>query len=104
MLRAGVIIQQATGSIYSVEKDTGYITYPGWSTPSGQWVCLGAVRFNNFGREVERCIFAELYRLNGQWKHRNGKQKWHVTDLDHGTKRVWMSPDHEGRFSEEGNL
>jgi len=30
-----------------------------------------------------------------QWKHANGKQRIHITDLDHGTQRVWMSPKHE---------
>ena len=74
-------------------NNKGEIYYENWA-PSGSWLFLGAVRYNNFGHEVEHCSFEELKNLNGQWRCSNGKQKWHLIDLDHGTKRVWMNPSH----------
>ena len=91
-----------TGSIdayntsYRVSEH-GEISRPD-TDPSGQWLCTGAVRFNNFGREVERISFEALPRLNGQWLYKNGQQCWHLTDLDHGTPRVWMNPTHVCTF------
>jgi len=57
--------------------------------PSSYWRLLGAVRYNNFGNIVDRVGFNELKSLNGDWQFNNGKQKWHVMDYDHGTKRMW---------------
>jgi len=60
---------------------------------SGEWKLLGAVRFNNFGNIVETRNFdGSLLQL--AWQYKNGKQRWHVMDLDHGTTRVWMNPRH----------
>jgi hypothetical protein len=28
------------------------------------------------------------------WKHKNGKQRTCLTDIDHGTHRIRVSPDH----------
>lgn len=63
--------------------------------PSGQWKVTGAVRFNNFGYEVERFTLNEVLKNSIQWKYKNGSQRVHITDLDHGTHRVWMNPGHE---------
>ena len=63
--------------------------------PSSDWRLLGAVRYNNFGHIVERADFSELKNLNGDWQYKNGKQKWHVMDYDHGSKRMWGSPNHK---------
>jgi hypothetical protein len=59
------------------------------------WHVVGAVRFNNFGS------IAQLYSLDdiktgnvGNWQYRNGKQRIHVIDFDHGSRRTWMSPNH----------
>lgn len=61
--------------------------------PSGNWRITGAVRFNNFGHIVERKSFPECMGIK-DWRYKNGKQKWHIKDLDHGTARTWMSPTH----------
>lgn len=101
----------AGGMIYRVNQK-GEVTYSdrngGWCTPSGKWRILGARRLHNFGTEAEKLSFEELDRLNSRygtahydglgWKFKNGKQKWHVLDLDHGTERLWWSPDHYGIF------
>ena len=75
--------------------DNGQIERPGCVAPSEKWRIVGAVRFNNFGHEVERVSLDDI--LAGKikdWKHKNGKQKWHVVDFDHGSIRVWMNPGH----------
>jgi hypothetical protein len=90
---------------YIIARDRRYVVnskghiFSEGSRPSGEWICTGAVRFNNFGHAVERCDFADLPRLAGLWCYRNGKQRWHIVDNDHGTKRVWMNPTHRGFFS-----
>ncbi len=79
---------------YMPVSETGLITRQGSTEFSGEWRLLGAVRINNFGHIVERVSFGgELLQL--QWLHLNGKQHWHIVDLDHGTKRVWQSPRHK---------
>jgi hypothetical protein len=62
---------------------------------SGDWKVVGAVRYNNFGCQVEFVSLKDI--VNGyvkNWKYKNGSQKWHVRDNDHGTIRTWMSPSH----------
>ena len=68
-----------------------------YNGPSGQWKCVGAVRFNNFGYEVEHYSLEQILNdpASIQWKHGNGKQRVHIQDLDHGSFRVWMSPGHQ---------
>lgn len=75
----------------------GQITRPSinMAEPSGQWKITGAVRMNNFGHIVDRVSLKDI--LSGiikDWQYKNGKQKWHVTDLDHGTHRIWGCPNH----------
>jgi hypothetical protein len=64
---------------------------------SKQWKCCGAVRYNNFGHQVEFIALPALLegKITGsEWQHKNGKQRWHIVDKDHGTQRVWMNPSH----------
>ena len=64
--------------------------------PSGQWKVTGAVLMNKFGHVVQRYSLDNILTDPGSipWKHANGKQKARITDLDHGTHRVWGSPAH----------
>jgi len=79
-----------------VLHEDGAIERPRCFGPDAKrWRVVGAVRVNNFGQEVERASLADI--LAGKvksWTHKNGKQSWHVIDFDHGTHRVWMSPQH----------
>lgn len=88
--------QFRSGSMYGTIHDDGRIQrldIPGFQ-PSDTWRCTGAVRLNNFGHVVERFSLADVLAGGIEWKHKNGKQRVHITDLDHGTFRVWGSPDH----------
>ena len=72
---------------------------PPYDRPSGQWTVTSAVTLNNFGHVTRRYTLEDILRDPGAipWKHKNGKQKTHVTDLDHGTPRTWMSLGHSVR-------
>jgi hypothetical protein len=69
---------------------------PPYNTPSGQWVITGAETLNNFGYATRRYTLAEILADPAAipWKHKNGKQRTHLTDIDHGAHRMWMSPGH----------
>lgn len=82
--------------------------------PSGGWVMLGAIRCNNFGNRVEELTLLDImcdFSLGKSlpWRNKNRTQKWHLTDFDHGSQRVWQNPKHDilflpemrGRVSEE---
>lgn len=79
------------GETYAV-SETGQISRAclDWKY-SDSWRLVGAVRFNNFGRVVERARFdGQLLQLS--WMHKNGKQRWFIVDYDHGSERIWTSP------------
>lgn len=85
-----------SGSNYYKVDDQGQIIVPGLPA-SGSWKILGAVEMDNFGHNVR---FFDLQTiLNAPesipWKFKNGKQRVHILDLDHGTQRVWMNPAHK---------
>lgn len=86
-----------SGNERMVLHDNGNISRPkiGMNVPSGQWKAIGAFRFNNFGHVVEIIpLETILSDKQLQWFFKNGKQRLHLVDLDHGTRRVWMSPKH----------
>lgn len=93
MFRLKIFFLSSTSGV--VETDSfGYFHYPNWRI-------VGAVRFNNFGRIVERKSFFELDEIR-DWRYKNGKQKWHLVDEDHGTQRIWME-DHSVAISAKEN-
>ena len=63
---------------------------------SGQWRVTGAVEYNNFGYVVRRYSLAQILENPSAipWSFKNGKQRTHVMDFDHGTKRMWCNPTH----------
>jgi hypothetical protein len=57
--------------------------------PSGNWKVQGLVRRNNFG-VLHYVAFADWSKQNfaeWSWHYKNGKPKYHLRDLDHGTTR-----------------
>lgn len=66
----------------------------GWPRGSGKWLLTGAVEYNNFGHVVRRYSQEELLSAEIPWTHKNGKQRTHLTDLDHGTRRTWGGRNH----------
>ena len=74
--------------------ESSHICYKGLNQ-SGNWIFRGIVRYNNFGHEVERISAKKLLEMSPNelnsisWTYKNGKGKWHVMDIDHGTYRIW---------------
>jgi hypothetical protein len=83
------------GEVFHVD-DTGRIARPsldGNGAPKfyDMWRITGAVRFNNFGHKAEYHPFPACMSIT-EWRHKNGKPKWHLCDADHRSARVQMSP------------
>ena len=81
-----------------VDTKTGNVSRPAIGmSASGQWQIVGAVTLNNFGQVVRRYSQTEVLTNSSAipWRHKNGKQRTHMVDLDHGTRRTWMSPTHQ---------
>lgn len=85
---------ESDGMYYKM-NDKGWISGE-HVTGSDSWRITGAVTLNNFGRETCRYTLADILADPSAipWKHKNGKQKTHLTDFDHGTGRLWGSPGH----------
>jgi len=84
------------GQEYWKLHEDGAIERPGLVQPNAEtWRVSGAVRLNNFGFEVEYFTLTDVLSGKIQWRHSNGKQRVHVRDVDHGSSRIWMSPEHE---------
>jgi hypothetical protein len=59
---------------------------------SGGWKAQGLVQYNNFGRQVSYIPFRDWddARLSSiDWTYKNGKPRYTLRDLDHGTTREW---------------
>jgi len=82
------------GGEYWRLHDNGQIERPGLVSPSDSWRVVGAVRLNNFGHTVQRFTLADVLSGRIEWKHKNGKQRVHILDFDHGTIRMWGCPGH----------
>lgn len=72
----------------------GLIERPGSVNPSLTWRVTGACEFNNFGHIVRRFGLEDIVAGGIQWKGKNDKQRVFVTDLDHGTHRMWTCNHH----------
>jgi hypothetical protein len=74
--------------------EDGLISRPqiGWKA-TGEWRVTGAVEYNNFGYVITRLSLADVKAACNslEWQYKNGKQRIHLTDLDHGTAREWGS-------------
>lgn len=66
----------------------------GHNRASDSWRITGAVRLNNFGHVVERFTLADVLAGGIRWQHKNGAQRVHLIDFDHGHYRMWCSPTH----------
>ncbi len=60
---------------------------------SNEWIFLGVSILNNFGRQVNflkpLAFFEQLQTNKSSLWYLNGKPKFRIVDLDHGTRRQW---------------
>jgi hypothetical protein len=75
-----------------IVHDDGRVEIKGQFGPSDTWRIAGAVRFNNFGHIVQRYSLTEVLKSDLRCRHKNGKPRIYLTDLNHGTHRMQMSP------------
>lgn len=94
----GAMLVLANGERYAIrESDLAIIrTDRPDFMPSGKWTLdlLYAVR-GRYGVGFRRGFAQALadVELFGGWRFKNGKSRWRVGDVDHGTRCEWVSPD-----------
>jgi hypothetical protein len=81
------------GKYYKVNSK-GHIYYDGLK-PSGQWLFLGLQRVNSNEVIPFAKITPELLKTL-QVHYKNGRPRYTVRDLDHGTVRVWGNTHYHG--------
>lgn len=82
-------LEDGSGQRYKVDSQ-GCIYAPNKLNPSGEWKALALVRRNNFGSIIAITLFAHWsWALPTDWLYKNGKPKFTLRDLDHGTVREW---------------
>jgi hypothetical protein len=82
-----------THETYSVDE-SGNIGRPAIGMkPSGQWKAIALVAYHNCGSVAEFIPFEQwATRLPASFTYKNGKPRYFVRDLDHGTHREQRSP------------
>lgn len=85
------------GEVKEIDVNTGMIerhykdgtVYKG----SSDWKATVVIYVNNFGQTVNRISLAEFYQRlkdnRASQFHKNGKAKFRICDIDHGTPRQW---------------
>lgn len=87
------IIESIHGYL-KLHKD-GRIERPdGHFGPSDAWRIVSAVERNNFGNVVNHWKLEEILRDPSAipWKHKNGRPRVFLRDIDHGARREWRGP------------
>jgi hypothetical protein len=70
-----------------IARESGRDVPDSYCKPSGKWFLRGAIERNNFGNVVRRYSLQEVLSGGIAWRHRNGKQKVFLLDIDHGGYR-----------------
>ena len=91
------IILNNIDSYEYIDVDTGYFTRKRngevFCKGSSDWLCRGFAIINKFGNVIEvisRLDFFILCEKNaGDLFYKNGKARFRVLDIDHGTNRQW---------------
>jgi len=52
---------------------------------------------NDRGEVIHRYTLQDVIDGHIAWKHKDGRQRVHWTEQDHGSARVWIMPGHEVR-------
>lgn len=80
------------GTKYVIDSDGCFLEYNNnkWAHPHGTWKCTGCAKLLPFGnfRFIPLVEFLEMIESGENFKYKNGKPKYTLTDLDHGTKRI----------------
>jgi len=112
------MIISSAGKFREVDPEGRIEVTPGRKDFSNQWRLIGAVARSkpfempkkstwletdegieeidgpDMGREVKRYTLKELQTEAIEWTFKNGEQKVHILDYDHGSTREWCNPAH----------
>jgi hypothetical protein len=87
------------GNRYAIHGngDIGYANQPDF-VPSGQWKMLGIVpvRGGQWGRLIPLGEITPEWLAANPLLYKNGKPRFTVADLDHGTRRIWGNTRYHG--------
>jgi len=87
-----IVITTASGKYFIVRVSDGAITqYTGQKTPkfSGQWIVSGFRESKAFGKLGKLISVQEFVYSHAELSFGNGKERYFIQDIDHGTVRVW---------------
>jgi hypothetical protein len=56
--------------------------------PSAHWRVTGAIEYR-FGRIIKKYSTLDIRKNKVPWRYLNGSPRCFITDIDHGTKRIW---------------
>ena len=88
------------GTTYQIDED-GCFLQSGehkWEHPHDSWKCTGCAELRPFGhlRFITLASFLKMIEAGHDWKFKNGKPRYTLTDLDHGTNRVHRNTEYHG--------
>jgi hypothetical protein len=86
--------RDTTGTYYRIYVDSTIRHNANPGAGSYNWRCVGAHEYNNFGHVVKRLSLEDVLYEALPWTWKNGSQRTHLCDYDHGSRRTWMSPGH----------
>ncbi len=98
-MKGKFIISYGNETMEADEK--GFISRPSIKMKaSGNWQLVGAVEYTNFGSLRRTYTLKDIKDGCVPWKYKNGNQRCFARDIDHGSLRVWMSPEHSIYYTE----
>ena len=88
------------GTVYQIDSDGCFLQYNqhNWQHPHNTWKCTGCAEILPFGhlRFHSLRAFLKMIKDGIKFTFKNGKPKFTLTDLDHGTNRVHGNTAYHG--------
>ncbi len=88
------------GNTYTIDQDGCFVQYNEhvWKHPHNTWKCRGVYEIIAFGqwRFLPLQQFINMIESGHRFTFKNGKPRYTIADLDHGTARGWGNTEHHG--------
>jgi hypothetical protein len=92
-----------SNTVYEIDNDGCFLRYDNheWSHPHKTWKCTGCAELLPFGHLKLHSLndFLEMIESNRDFRFKNGRPKYTLTDNDHGTFRVHGNTAYHGIYS-----
>jgi len=80
------------GTKYEIDEDGCFLKYNqhNWKHPHNTWKCRGCAELRPFGRLRFHNLtnFLAMIEKGQKWTFKNGKPRFTLRDIDHGTERI----------------